>query len=151
MSGVGIRANGNGSKPWVNEHWESHPGVRSQHELSIGERAADFLKHWFGTWTAIGCVAAFIIFWWYTMSDPGHLNLNLMLSCAAAVQGIILQIAANRGDRISAEVAAHTHENTTHLISMHNEMLQLQRQQMQILDAIHSLSARVDSTQLHES
>lgn len=38
--------------------------------------------------------------------------LNLCLSCLAAVQGIILQISANRGDKISAAVALHTEGNT---------------------------------------
>ena len=106
--------------------WHAHPHVRSGEDLTVGERAADSLKHWMGTWSILGGVAAVIVFWLLAVRDPGELHLNLALSCMAGVQGFILQIAANRGDRIAAEVARGTHDNTALL-------LELQRQQMEIL------------------
>lgn len=148
---TGIRANSNGSKAWVNDHWESHPGVRSRHALTLGERAADFLKHWFGTWTALFSVLSFMAFW-IIMQKTGagwdaypFILLNLCLSCVAAIQGIILQISANRGDRISAEVAVHTQDNTDVLIRTEGEILDLQHKQLELLDAIHELTMRVDT------
>jgi len=117
--------------------WHRHPGVRSGDELTLGERAADLLKHWFGTWTALGFVFAYISFWWFTQNDPGHLNLNLTLSCVAAVQGIILQISANRGDRISSEVALHTQKNTEHLVQVNDR-------QLQILSRLEHLDEQLD-------
>lgn len=101
--------------------WRQHPHVRSGAELTIGERAADVLKHWFGTWTILGVVLGGMTFWLRFIRDPGHLNLNLTLSCIAAVQGIILQISANRGDRISSEVAASTHSNSELLLSINED------------------------------
>ena len=98
--------------------WERHPHVRSGGQLSLGERAADALKHWFGTWTILGLVMGACIGYMLLAVDPGHLRLNLALSLMAAVQGIILQISANRGDRISAELAMHDHEMTQMLLSM---------------------------------
>jgi uncharacterized membrane protein len=106
--------------------WDSHPHVRTGSDLSLGERAADGLKHWMGTWTILGLLAAVIVFYLLRVHDPGELRLNLALSCMAAVQGVVLQIAANRGDRVNAEVAKGTHDNTQLL-------LELQQQQMEIL------------------
>jgi uncharacterized membrane protein len=114
--------------------WAQHPHVRSGKDLSVGERAADGLKHWMGTWTILGVIAAVIVFWLLRVHDPGELHLNLALSCMAAVQGVVLQIAANRGDRISAEVAKGTSENTVRL-------LELQEQQMEILTELRTLRA----------
>lgn len=116
--------------------WRKHPGVTSGSDLSFGERAADLLKRWFGTWSLLGAVAAGITFWLLFIRDPGDLHLNLILSCMAAVQGVILQVAANRGDRISAEVALHTEGNTTELVS-------LNRQQIEILRRLDGLDGTV--------
>lgn len=112
--------------------WRAHPQVRTGGELSFGERAADVLKHWFGTWTVLGVIVGVIVFWLLFVHDPGELRLNLALSFLASVQGVVLQIAANRGDRISAEVAKGTHDNTARLLA-------LQEQQMQILGEIRQL------------
>lgn len=127
--------------------WDAHPHVRTGTELHVGERAADALKKWFGTWTALGFVAAWITLWWFTQADPGHLNLNLTLSCVAAVQGIVLQIAANRGDRINAEVALGTHANSEQLLTINGEVLQLQQQQMQILSELRALRQQQATTE----
>lgn len=115
--------------------WDAHPHVGN--ELSLGERAADRLKAAFGTWSLLGAIIAFILFWLLVVSDPGELKLNLGLSFVASVQGVVLQIAANRGDRISAEVALHTQKNT-------DELMTLNQQQLAILTELRSLRAVVE-------
>ena len=92
--------------------WRRHPHVRTGARLTFGERAADVLKHWFGTWTILGLVLGACVGVMLFLRDPGHLKLNLALSLMAAVQGIILQISANRGDRIASEVEQGTHAAT---------------------------------------
>jgi uncharacterized membrane protein len=114
--------------------WERHPHVAN--DLSFGERASDKLKLLMGTWSLLGLVAMSIVFWLLLVSDPGELHLNLALSCMAAVQGIVLQIAANRGDRISAEVALHTQANT-------DELMTINRQQLAILNEVRQLRAEL--------
>src|SRR5215469_18171704 len=43
--------------------WHRHPAVSSQ-ESTFGEKAADWLKHWFlGTWIALGLVTLWIATW----------------------------------------------------------------------------------------
>jgi uncharacterized membrane protein len=114
--------------------WHAHPGVRSGAQLTTGERAADGLKACFGTWSLLFGIMIGICLWMTLVSDPGELHLNLGLSFLASVQGVILQIAANRGDRISAEVAAHTRANT-------DALLDLGRQQMDILARLDRIDA----------
>lgn len=116
-------------------HWNAHPHVRTGAALTPGERAADLLKKWFGTWTALASVAIWIAIWISLQRTPARFDpypyilLNLCLSCVAAVQGIILQISANRGDRISSEVAMGTYNNA-------QELLVMNRRQLEILDEL---------------
>ena len=122
--------------------WHLHPHVRSGSELLFRERAADMLKRIFGTWSILG-VTGLIIALWIATSGFGKdaapfILLNLCLSCLAAVQGIILQIAANRGDRQSSELALSTHENG-------EKLLALNEQQMTILTELRSLRATVEA------
>ncbi len=112
--------------------WHEHPHVRTGDELNFSERAADVLKRWFGTWTILGAMAAVIVFWLLFMHDPGELMLNLGLSCLASVQGIILQIAANRGDRIQSELALSTFRNG-------EEILKINKAQLEILVELRKL------------
>lgn len=116
--------------------WEKHPHVRTGSALSFGERAADVLKRWMGTWTILGVIAAGIAYWLLKVHDPGELRLNLALSCMAAVQGVVLQIAANRGDRISSEVAAGTHDAAV-------ELLEINKRQLVILGRLDGLDRAV--------
>jgi uncharacterized membrane protein len=117
-------------------HWNAHPHVRTGTDLKFRERAADRLKFAFGTWTLLGLIIGGITAWMLWVHDPGELHLNLALSFLASVQGVILQIAANRGDRISSEVATGTHK-------MAEELLDLNQRQMQILTELRELRAAV--------
>lgn len=147
--------------------WYRHPAVRA-HKLTVGEKSADWLKHWFlGTWIALGLVAAWIAAWIALQRTSIHWDLypfillNLCLSCLAAVQGIILQISANRGDKINAAIAVHTENNTDKLadIAQHtkdntdklavqsDQLLDLQQQQMELLKSLNVIQAAIDAIQ----
>ncbi|MGI0086027.1 MAG: hypothetical protein ACREBQ_13190 [Nitrososphaerales archaeon] len=102
------------------------------------------MKHWFGTWTVLGLIIAGILLWLGFVKDPGELHLNLGLSFLASVQGVVLQIAANRGDRISAELAQHTFENGKRLLEVSEQILGLQNQQMNILADIHAIRDTIE-------
>lgn len=127
-----------------NALWAHHPHVRTGDELSSGERAADVLKHSFGSWTFLVLLNGFIAVWavlnWVGIVhfDPyPFIALNLVLSWLASQQGGALQIAANRGDRIASELALSTHENGVKLLA-------LNEQQMAILTELRALRAAVD-------
>jgi uncharacterized membrane protein len=129
--------------------WRRHPALAEAGSLTLGERAADILKKYFGTWSALFTVGVWITVWVVLQRtgarwDPyPYILLNLCLSCLAAVQGIILQISANRGDRLSAVVALHTQENTDRLRETSDVILDLQRQQMEILVTVEAVAADV--------
>jgi uncharacterized membrane protein len=131
--------------------WDRHPGVRSGAQLTFGEQAADKLKAAFGSWAFVIVLNSFIGAWvvlniWaYTHHwDPyPFILLNLLLSWIAANQGGALQIASNRGDRISSEVALHTHANTEQLAAQTREILALQQQQMTLLAGIEQVTAEL--------
>jgi uncharacterized membrane protein len=146
--------------------WHRHPAVRA-HEPTFGEKAADWLKHWFGTWIALGLVAVWIGAWIALQRTSIHWDLypfillNLCLSCLAAVQGIILQISANRGDKVDAVIALHTEDNTDKLavIAQHTErntdklatqtdqLLDLQKQQMELLKSLNVIQGAINDIQ----
>ena len=148
----------NGGMVTTGRHlWRKHPAVRSGDQLSLGERAADVLKKWFGTWTALFSVFGWLALWmtYQTAIKHNHgfdpypwLLLNIILSCIAAVQGIILQISANRGDRINAEVALHTQRNTDALREQAGEILTLTQQQMSMLQGIEHANAELNLIRL---
>ena len=95
-------------------HWHFHPAVRSGDERTLGERAADAMRHGMGSWPFVFSFVVLMISW-MTYNGYSHhpfdvypfILLNLMLSTLAGLQGAILLIAAKRADRISAELAAY--------------------------------------------
>jgi uncharacterized membrane protein len=121
--------------------WAQHPHV--DNSLSFGEKWADRLKAGFGSWTFLGVLNGFIVVWailnWAHVVhfDPyPFIALNLVLSWLAAQQGGALQIAANRGDKKSAELALATHANG-------EVLLDLNKQQMVILQEMRALRQAV--------
>ncbi|MCD6092797.1 MAG: DUF1003 domain-containing protein [Candidatus Aenigmarchaeota archaeon] len=84
------------------------------HKLTFGQRAADNLTHFCGTWTFIIALLIFIIIWiglnitmWIYRWDPyPFILLNFCLSCLAAIQSPIILMSQNREEeraRIKAE------------------------------------------------
>ena len=95
--------------------WRRHPGVRSDDELTFGERSADHLRNGMGSWAFVFGALLFLAGWMLGNRNIGFdpypfILLNLILSCLAAMQGAILLIAARRSDQISAELATHDYE-----------------------------------------
>ena len=95
--------------------WHRHPGVRSDQQLSLGERAADRLRNGMGSWGFVFGALLFLAGWMIGNRNVGFdpypfILLNLILSCLAAMQGAILLIAAKRSDQISSELAVHDYE-----------------------------------------
>ena len=74
------------------------------HKRSFGERAADRLATWAGSWTFIIGFIVFLILWmivnvyaWINTWDPyPFILLNLVLSCLAALQAPVILMSQNR-------------------------------------------------------
>lgn len=103
--------------------WHHHPGVRSDDELTFGERSADRLRNGMGSWVFVFGALVFLAGWMVGNRNVGFdpypfILLNLMLSCLAAMQGAILLIAARRSDQISAELAQHDYRTNLDAVEM---------------------------------
>lgn len=95
--------------------WSRHPAVRSDDQLTLGERSADRLRNGMGSWAFVISALFFLALWMAFNRNTGFdpypfILLNLVLSCLAALQGAILLIAARRSDQISAELAQHDYD-----------------------------------------
>jgi uncharacterized membrane protein len=124
-------------------HWHKHPAVRTGDQLTLGERAADYMRNSMGSWPFVFGFLAIMAVWAVVNSvfylggsadgahgfDPyPYILLNLMLSMVAGLQGAILLIAAKRSDQISSEVALHTYDNTNQLTELLQKVDDLTRE-----------------------
>ena len=92
---------------------EHHPVFREP--LSLGQRAADGIARFGGSWTFILLFGFFLVVWmgintWVLVKRPfdpyPYILLNLVLSCLAAIQAPIILMTQNRQaerDRIDAK------------------------------------------------
>jgi len=113
-------------------HWDFHPAVRSGDDRTLGERAADAMRHGMGSWPFVFTFVCFMALWiaYNALSSPfdpfPYILLNLFLSTLAGLQGAILLIAAKRADRISSELAKYhleVSEATKQMLADHKELL----------------------------
>ena len=107
--------------------WDTHPGVRTGAELTVGERAADKLRNTMGSWGFVFGFIAVMVLWaiansvFYLAGSHGkhgfdpypYILLNLFLSMLAGLQGAILLIAAKRSDQIASQLAQHDYDTDT--------------------------------------
>lgn len=123
-------------------------------ELTLGQRAADKIAEFGGSWTFIISFGAFLVFWillnvWFLgvhRFDPyPFILLNLILSCLAAIQAPIIMMSQNRLEQkdrlrgendfkvnLKAELEIKLlHEKLDHL-SLHQNKILFEIQQMQI-------------------
>lgn len=89
-----------------------------EEKLSIGERAADRLSTFGGSWFFLGLFALFIGIWILTNAvaltrafDPyPFILLNLLLSCLAAIQAPIIMMSQNRQEAKDRARSEHDYE-----------------------------------------
>jgi uncharacterized membrane protein len=129
-------------------------------QLSLGQRAADKIADFGGSWRFIGIFSA-VLFLWVTVNttlfltkpfDPyPYIFLNLILSCLAAIQAPVIMMSQNRQeekDRLRAEYdykvnlkaeleIRHLHEKVDHLLnSQWQRLLEIQEIQTELMEEI---------------
>ncbi|HEX8027659.1 MAG TPA: DUF1003 domain-containing protein [Vicinamibacterales bacterium] len=140
------------------------PNESFQQQQTFGERIADRVATFGGSWTFLGCFAAFMLAWMFVNTatsrpvDPyPFILLNLVLSCLAAVQAPIIMMSQNRQsarDRFDAQQdyqvnlraevqisELHAKLDAARTADLH-ELLLLQRQQLAVLERIERDVAR---------
>jgi uncharacterized membrane protein len=131
-------------------------------ERTLGERVADRVATFGGSWSFLISFGAFLFLWilvnslvllWRPIDPYPYILLNLMLSCVAAIQAPIIMMSQNRQeakDRLRSEhdykvnlkaelEIRHLHEKIDHLLSHQWERLvQIQEIQLELLTEIRS-------------
>lgn len=134
--------------------------VESEKTWTFGERLADKMADFGGSWTFLICFAVFLAAWiainsavlyWRPVDPYPFIFLNLILSCLAAIQAPIIMMSQNRQedkDRLRSEhdyqvnlkaelEIRHLNEKLDHLLSHQWERLvQIQQVQIQMLSQL---------------
>ena len=135
----------------------SNVDAELEQQWSLGERLADKIAAFGGSWVFLILFAVFLLLWvgtnslvlfWRPLDPYPFIFLNLILSCLAAVQAPIIMMSQNRQeakDRIRSEhdyqinlkaelEIRHLHEKMDHLLSHQWERLvQIQELQLEVL------------------
>ena len=137
-------------------------------DLTVGQRIADKVAEFGGSWKFIGLFAAFMLGWILLNTKEGpewdpypFILLNLMLSCLAALQAPVIMMSQNRQatkDRLAAQQDYEVNlKSEMEVMSLHAKLdeareiqwktlLDLQQSQMEILERletrIHELEKR---------
>lgn len=129
-------------------------------QLSFGERLADRIASFGGSWTFIMIFAGFFFAWmlinsltmiWRPLDPFPYILLNLILSCLAAIQAPVIMMSQNRQeakDRLRAEhdfrinlqaelEIRHLNDKMDHLVMQQwQRLLEIQQIQMEIMQAV---------------
>lgn len=135
----------------------SNVDAELEQSWTFGERLADRIASFGGSWTFLICFGVFLVVWiainsavllWRPLDPYPFIFLNLILSCLAAIQAPVIMMSQNRQeekDRIrsrhdyqvnlKAELEIrHLHEKVDHLLSHQWERLvQIQELQLELL------------------
>lgn len=134
--------------------------VESEKTWTFGERMADRMADFAGSWTFLICFGIFMAIWiimnslvlyWRPLDPFPYILLNLMLSCLAAIQAPIIMMSQNRQEardrlrsqhdyqvNLKAELEIrHMNEKLDHLLSHQWErLIQIQQVQIQMLSQL---------------
>jgi uncharacterized membrane protein len=137
-----------------------------ERDWTFGERLADRIAGFGGSWVFLIIFALFMVFWiamnstvlfWRPVDPYPFILLNLLLSCLAAIQAPVIMMSQNRQeakDRLRAEhdyqvnlkaelEIRQVHEKLDHLLSKQWERLvQMQEIQIEQLSEINELKQR---------
>jgi len=144
----------------INKEFES--------SMTLGERWADQLADFGGSWTFISLFMGLLVIWmgvnsWLLLTKPfdpyPFILLNLVLSCLAAIQAPVILMSQNRQeakDRLRAEhdyeinlkaeiEIRKLHEKLDHLL-MHQwqRLMEIQQLQVNLMEEISQVSLKAD-------
>ncbi len=133
-----------------------------EQKLSLGDRLADSIASFGGSWKFLISFSIFMAFWlgansliyWWQPTDPyPFIFLNLILSCLSAIQAPVIMMSQNRKeakDRIRAQHDYQVnlkaeleirilHEKIDHLLSHQWEkMMEIEKIQLELLSELRS-------------
>jgi len=139
--------------PWSGQHDHSHPVIAASFDgRTLGERVADGIARFGGSWPFIfsflGLILAWMVLNTVVLDDVLHgrpfdpfpyIALNLMLSALAGLQAPIIMMSQNRAAARDEALAAHHYEETQALEQLLKTNTDLTEQIQQLTVQIHSL------------
>ncbi|MCY7304939.1 MAG: DUF1003 domain-containing protein [Rhodoferax sp.] len=148
-----------------------HPDAAPEDANTFGQRAADAVASFGGSWVFIGLFAAVLVFWvgfnsWLLSGTPSvfdpypYVLLNLFLSMLAAIQAPIILMSQNRQSQKDRVQAEHDYEVNLkaelEIMLLHekvdalrqgqwSDLLALQKEQLDLLASLATRQARAPS------
>ena len=132
----------------------------SETDLTFGQRVADVVAEFGGSWTFLSLFAAFLLGWVLLNTKEGpewdpypFILLNLLLSCLAAIQAPVIMMSQNRQAAKDRQAAQRDYEvnlkSEMEVMSLHTKLdearelewktlLEMQQTQMGILDRLET-------------
>lgn len=134
--------------------------IEFDQQLTFGQRMADRLADFAGSWLFIGLFAGVLMVWiglnsflllWRPFDPYPFILLNLVLSCLAAIQAPIIMMSQNRQearDRLRAErdyqvnlkaelEIHHLHEKIDHLlVNQGQRLMEIQKIQVELMEEL---------------
>jgi uncharacterized membrane protein/uncharacterized membrane protein YeaQ/YmgE (transglycosylase-associated protein family) len=141
----------------VGGHKTRDPNAAFDEQQTFGQRVADRVASFGGSWTFIGLFLLFMLIWMLANTElGGHLDpfpfilLNLMLSCLAALQAPVIMMSQNRQaakDRLDAKLDYEVNlRSETEITRLHEkidlrdreiqELLDINRRQLTLLERV---------------
>ena len=137
---------------------EKTPNEAFEEQMTLGQRLADRVAKFGGSWTFIGLFLLFMLMWMIANTvtrshwDPyPFILLNLVLSCLAALQAPVIMMSQNRQSSKDRMMATHDYEvnlrTEVELGRLHarfdelrerdwQELVEMQQRQIALLEAI---------------
>lgn len=122
------------------------PLAAAERPATLGERVADRVANFGGSWPFIGLFGAFLALWVLVNTvllvnkppDPyPFIFLNLLLSMLAAIQAPIIMMSQNRHSKRDRDMAEHDYEVNLkaeiEILALHDKLEQMRIEHMQAL------------------
>ncbi|OGH66213.1 MAG: hypothetical protein A3J66_04130 [Candidatus Magasanikbacteria bacterium RIFCSPHIGHO2_02_FULL_47_14] len=130
-----------------------HPIINHKKDLSRGQRAADRMTAFLGSWAFILLFIFFLVIWMiinilaamYRWDPYPFILLNLVLSCIAAIQGPVIMMSQNRHtdrDRVAAKYDYAVNRKA-------EKEIQLIQKELHIIKQLLDTSSRKKTTKKH--
>jgi uncharacterized membrane protein len=153
---------GNGSRrrwgyPWSGRHDHRHPAVQAMvDDRTTGERVADDIARFGGSWPFIFSLLGFIGLWMVLNTvllarvlggaqfDPyPYIALNLMLSAMAGLQAPVIMMSQNRAAARDEALAAHHYQESQAMETLLTTQRVLLEENTELTKQVHELTVQI--------
>ena len=154
---AGDRSRRQWGTPWAGRHDHRHPTVQAMvDDRTRGERVADDIAKFGGSWPFIFSLLGFIALWMVLNTlllarvlggaqfDPyPYIALNLMLSAMAGLQAPIIMMSQNRAAARDEALAAHHYQESQAMQQLLTDQRSLLEENTDLTKEVHELTLRI--------